>query len=471
LLAAAIASTFSAGAMAADPVISFNRLWTHSHADTVGQTSEIPAFDRKTNTLWVAGVVGVDVLDADTGNLVEHIDVSGYGSINSVAVHNGLAAFAIEASGDRRDAGVVVFYDTRTRALSGDVSSVTVGALPDMLAFTHDGSKLLVANEATPNPVADVAYASPDPAGSVSIIDMATRSVVATAGFDGVPMTGSNLRTNIGMDFEPEYIAIDEEGTMAFVTLQEANGVGVLDLVSNAFTEVIGLGLKDFSLPGNAIDPSHKDGKIELRAAAVKGLYQPDGIAAYTVRGQTYLVTANEGDTREDDGDKKRVKDAGLPGYPADLNQLNIATTDSTSGTDLVTFGARSFSIRDAAGNLVFDSGNVLDAEAIKRGIYDDGRSDDKGVEPEGVALLDIAGHTLAFVGLERTTRGAVAVFDITDPANASFVDMIVTDGDVAPEGLAAYQYRGNFYLAIANEVSNTTSLYSIERVLPIPAH
>ncbi len=121
-----------------------------------GRSRKFPRSTDKTSTIWVAGVVGVDVLDAAAGTLVEHIDVTGYGLVNSVAIHNGLAAFAIEAAPDRRLPGVVVFYDTRTRQPIGD--PVTVGALPDMLTFTHDGSKLLVANEATPNPVADTPY-------------------------------------------------------------------------------------------------------------------------------------------------------------------------------------------------------------------------------------------------------------------------------------------------------------------------
>lgn len=467
LLATAISLALSCSAAAAEPALSFSKLWSHAHTDA-GQFSEIPAFDKKTNTIWVAGVVGVDVLDASTGSLIKHIDVTPYGHVNSVAVHNGLAAFAIEATDDRRNAGMVVFYDTKTRELSDGENFVSVGSLPDMLTFTHDGSRLLVANEATPNAVADAPYVAPDPAGSVSIIDMATRSVIATPQFVGVAQSGSYLRTNTGMDFEPEYIAVNEDGTEAYVTLQEANGVAVLDLTSNEFTKVIGLGVKDFSLPGNSIDPNHKDGKIELRAVPVKGLYQPDSVAAYKWLDQTYLVMANEGDTREDDGDKKRVKDIpALVGYPADLKELNVSTVDSTSASDIVTFGARSFSIRDTDGNIVYDSGNILDAQAIARGIYDDGRSDDKGVEPEGVALIDIGGRTYAFIGLERTKKSAVAVFDITEPAKSSFVDMIVTDGDVSPEGMAAYMYRGNFYLAISNEVSNTTTLYSVDRVLP----
>lgn len=449
----------SGAAQAASPIGGFQFEWTASHA--TGVTSEIPAFDALTNTLWVAGVVGVDVLNAGTGSLIQHIDTTGFGFINSVAIHNGMAAMAFESSADRTANGQVVLFDTASRALASGTNQISVGALPDMLTFTADGSRLLVANEATPT-----IYGGFDPAGSVSIIDMGSRSVTATAGLAGVPTTGSGIRYP-GMDFEPEYITLNAAGTHAFVTLQEANAMGVLDLGTQQFTSVIGLGTKDFSLPGNEIDPSHKDGKIELRAADVKGFYQPDAVAAYEAGGQTYLVMANEGDTREDDGDKSRVKDSGLAGYPADLNQLNISTVDSTAG-DLYTFGGRSFSIRDTDGNLVFDSGNRLDAEAIARGIYDDGRSDDKGVEPEGVELLEIGGRMFAFVGLERTTKGAVAVYDITDPANASFVDMIVTDGDLAPEGMKAFFMDGTYYLAIANETSNTTSLYSINTA-PVP--
>lgn len=445
--------------------LSFDKVWTFNHiANSVpGQLSEIAAFDAATSALWVVGVVGVDVLDAATGALLQHIDTSAVGSANSVAIHNGLAAIAIESAADRTAPGTVQFYDTATRALASGVNSVQVGALPDMVTFTPAGDRLLVANEATPT-----TYGGFDPAGSVTIIDMSTRTVAATAGFAGVPQTGPDIRTQaiVGMDFEPEYIAVNSAGTRAFVTLQEANAVGVLDIATGSFTSVIGLGTKDFSQPGNEIDPNNRDSRIELRSADVRGLYQPDSIAAYEANGQTYVVMANEGDTREDDGDKERVKNLpALAGAPADLKELNVSTVDSTPG-DIVTFGGRSFSIRDEAGNIVFDSGSRLDAEAIARGIYDDGRSDDKGVEPEGVALKEIDGRVYAFIGLERTTTGAVAVYDITDPANSTFVDMIVTDGDVSPEGLATFTMGGKHYLAIANEVSGTTTLYAMA---PVP--
>ena len=470
MIAALVGALFIPTIASADTTFaSLAKEWTYSHALTgaAGQTAEISAFDSVTNSLWVAGIAGVDVLNATNGSLIQHIDTTSFGSINSVAIHNGVAAFAMEST-TRTDAGTIKFFDTTTRALSTGINSVTVGALPDMITFTKDGSKLLVANEASPT-----VYGNPavDPAGSVSIIDMSTRTVAATAGFSGVAQTGTNIRTNTGMDFEPEYITVNAAGTKAYVSLQEANAMGVLDLTTNTFSSVIGLGVKDFSAAGNFIDPNDRDyvsgssgpTKTVLRTSAVKGLYQPDGMAAYEANGQTLIVMANEGDTREDDGDKARAST--IAGTPTDIKRLNVSTTDSTTG-NLVTFGTRSFSIRDEAGNIVFDSGSQLDAKAIELGIYDDARSDDKGVEPEGVELMLIGDRTYAFIGLERTTKSAIAIYDVTDPANASFIDMIVTDGDIAPEGLEGFTMNGKHYLAIANEVSNTTSVYSLA---PVP--
>lgn len=459
----------------AQAATSFTKAWTFNHTTAAnGQTSEIVGYDSLTNSVWVAGLVGIDVLNAQTGAFISHIDTTAWGSTNSVAVHNGLAAVAIENSVDRSLPGVIKLFDTTTRQLASGTNSITVGSLPDMVTFTKDGSRLLVANEGTPNLIGSNpgSYASRDPAGSVSIIDVASRTVTATAGFTGVAVTGSNVRGSsvVGMDFEPEYIAVNSAGTKAYVTLQEANAVGVLDLQTHSFTKVIGLGTKDFAQPGSHMDPSDTDGKKELRSVNVKGLYQPDGIAMYSAGGQTYMVMANEGDTREDDADKKRVSavTALKNSSPADLQRLNISVPDSSAG-NLVTFGARSFSIRDENGNIVFDSGSQLDDEAIKRGIYDDARSDDKGVEPEGVTLLEIGGRTYAFIGLERTTKGAVAVYDITDPAYATFIDMLVTDGDLAPEGLTAFFANGQAYVAIANETSGTTTAYAIHSPVPEP--
>lgn len=462
--AACVGLMAAAGTPATAQSLTVSKVWTYEHT-TPGQVSEIPAYDPLTRTVWVAGVVGIDVLDAGTGALVGHIDVTGYGFVNSVAIRNGLAAVAVEASPDRRLPGKVLFFSTRTRALASGISEVSVGSLPDMLTFTPDGKRLLVANEATPNAVADTPYVQPDPAGSVSIIDVRRRTVVATAGLAGVPQYGLNVRNNSGMDFEPEYITVAPNGRQAYVTLQEGNAIGILDLGINAFTSIVGLGAKDFSLPGNEIDTVDNDATVLFQAVAAKGLYMPDSIASFRHRGQTFLVTANEGDFREDNADRS----AGSAfGGVAPLNRLRVVNTESSVG-NLFAAGARSFSIWTDTGAQVYDSGNTLDVEAHARGIYDDGRSRDKGVEPEGVAVHRIGERRYAFIGLERTLDSAVAIFDITNPYDVSFVDMIVTPGDRSPEGLAVFSHRGRHYLAVANETVGTgatgthTTLYRID--------
>lgn len=473
LLALTLASLLTPSISQAVPALSFTKEWTYQH----DIASEILSYDAVTNNIWVTGGTGVDILNLSTGLKTGYIDVTPFGSINSVDVYNGVAAFAIE-NDVRSENGFVQFYDTSSQDL---IKQVTVGALPDMVKFTADGSKLLVANEGTPDQYgAEIGSSSPqkfapaanDPAGTVSIIDTSSSNikdakVIATAGFDGVAQTGSHIRTDTGMDFEPEYIAINEEGTKAYVSLQEANAIGVLNLGTNQFDKVIGLGAKDFSTAGNEIDVSDKDGEIKFSSQNIKGLYMPDSIESYDVNGQTYIITANEGDFREDDGDAIRAKKLGSV---APLDRINVSSTDSTVD-DLYIPGARSFSIFDESGNLAFDSGNRLEVEAAKFGIYNDGRSDNKGVEPEGLAIIDLFDSTYAFIGLERTTKSAIAVYDITDPFNSLFLTMLISDDDLSPEGIEAFTTEGKAYLSFSNEKSNTTSLYSISvSAVPLPA-
>ncbi|WP_162910975.1 choice-of-anchor I family protein [Azohydromonas sediminis] len=454
-LAAACAFVASA-ALATD--VTVTRVWQSAHAvgGIPGQKAEIVAYDDRTDTLWVAGVVGVDVLDRATGQRLASIDVRHLGAVNSVAIHDGLAALAIENAIDRTQPGVVAFFDTRTRRQLG--APVAVGALPDMLTFTPNGRQLLVANEGTPNP-----GSADDPVGSVSIVDVRTRRVTtlpidaSIPGYETLRLFPDTLSP---YDPEPEYIAVDKTGQYAYVGLQEANGVAVLNLKARAFERIVPLGLKDFSLPGNELDPSDRpSGVIELVSASLSGLYQPDTLAAYEHKGRTYLVMANEGDAREDEADEARGSTLGATGV---LARTTLSSVDSVAGGPWVAFGGRSISIRDRAGRIVYDSGSLLDAEAIRLGIYDDTRSDNKGVEPEGLALLHVEGRVLAFVGLERTLKAAIAVFDITDPHAVEYLDMIVGEGDRSPEGLTAFRVGRRHYVAIAHEVSDTTSLYEV---------
>lgn len=480
--ATAIALLQAPLASAAD--VSVERVWRYAHqVTTPGQKSEIVAYDALTDTLWVAGTTGVDVLSRVSGQQVANINVGHFGAVNSVAIFEGLAALAIENTTDRTLPGVVVFFDTATRQQVG--APVSVGSLPDMLTFTPDGTRVLVANEGTPNPRPTPAgLSSADPVGSVSVIDLATRSATTLPITAAIPGYGTlRLFQSAGLptqpasysayDPEPEYIAVDKTGKFAYVGLQEANGIAVLNLQTLAFERIHSLGQKDFNEDGNEIDPSDQfpAGAERFVKVPVKGLYQPDTIASYEHKGRTYLVMANEGDARDNGGGDSEDERRGSAGSGAAeyvpegtlLSRLILSNVDSVKGGPLVKFGAHSFSIRDSDGNIVFDSGSSLDREAARLGIYDDGRSDNKGVEPEGVALLEIQGRVLAFIGLERTTKSAFAVFDITDPKAVSYIDMIVSDGDVSVEGLTAFKVGSRYYLATANEVSDSTSLFEVK--------
>jgi hypothetical protein len=493
--AVALATAALSGTAVRAADVGMNRIWQFDHklaGAIAGQKAEIVAYDAQTDTLWVAGTVGVDVLDRASGQRVAQIDVRHFGAVNSVAIHEGLAALAIENTTDRALPGLVVFVDTHTRAQAGQ--PVPVGSLPDMLTFTPDGQRVLVANEGTPLARALVedangnfvpAPGSPcpvDPPGGVSMIDVVTRAVITWPLSPSIPGYNTlRLFPAVGTlptqpaafcpyGPEPEYIAVDKTGKKAYVSLQEANGIAVLDLQTQRFERIYNLGLKDFSLPGNQIDPNDRDNRIELRSVPVFGLYQPDTIATYEHRGRSYLVMANEGDARdngEGESEDERRGGAGSSSIEltsdADLARIALSNIDSARGGPLVKFGGHSFSIRTPDGRIVYDSGSLLDREAIRLGLYDDARSDNKGVEPEGLALLHIEGRVLAFIGLERTLKAAIAVFDITDPSQVQYVDMIVGDGDLSPEGLVAFKAGSRYYVAVAHEVSDTTSLYEIK--------
>ncbi|MCQ8103503.1 choice-of-anchor I family protein [Methylomonas sp. SURF-2] len=510
-IALAIAAALASGSASAAGGFNWNLEWTFNHTAANGSKamgSEIVAFDAANDRLWVAGtdanganlgLGGIDILDM-SGNLLQSIDTSSLGGINSVALGNGLAAIALTAP-IKTDPGLVRFYDAGNYNVLQDV---TVGANPDAVTFTPNGGKLLVANEGEPSSY--LVGPSGDPLGSVSIIDTATFNV-QTASFEafnaqadtlkaaGVRLTGPNA--SVAQDLEPEYIAVSKDGTTAMVTLQEANSVAIVDIESASVTAIKALGLKDHSLPGNGLDVSDRDGagnnplNGNIQNWNVQGMYMPDGIAGFEKSGKQYYVIANEGDSRADwpgGNDELRLgsavidaalNDAMTLAHGADwqtnndkLNRLTVSTSGDLDGDGdldaIHVFGGRSFSILDAAGTMLFDSGNQLEQiiMAFYPQLWDDTRSDNKGPEPESAVVGQVNGRDLLFLGLERSN--AVMVWDLTDLANITFLDMLFTAGDISPEGLSFFSNASGHYLAVANEVSGTTSLYKVSAV-PVP--
>jgi hypothetical protein len=464
------------------------------------ERAEIAAYDPATRRIFSINptLTRVDVLDiSDPSDPTLTFTIPLGGRPNSVALHEGVVAVAVE-NAVKTDPGFVKFFDTDGTLLS----TVTVGALPDMVIFTPNGRRLLVANEGEPNDAYTV-----DPEGSVSIIDMTVgagnlaQADVTTATFnDSIPKTNtSSIRkygpgATLAQDLEPEYIAVSHDSKTAWVTLQENNAMAVLDVEAGVFTQLVGLGFKDHNQDGNGLDVSDLDGGINIANWPVFGIYQPDAIESYRVRGETYLVMVNEGDTRAFTGFNEEVRvgsgsyvldpttfpNAAILKQNANLGRLTV--TNATGDTDgdgdfdqILVPGGRSFSIRTAGGELVFDSGDDFEritaaqvpASFNSNGTFAtfDSRSDNKGPEPEGVVLGKAFGRTYAFIGLERTA--GVLVYDVSDPFNPTFVQYVNTSpDDISPEGLLFIKEddspNGKPLLVVSHEISSTTTIFEI---------
>lgn len=492
---------------------------THVGSYTTGifdeGATEIAAFDPLTARVFsVNGFTGsVDVLDFSNPTnptFLFTLDVTPWGAgANHVAVADGVVVAGVEAD-DKQQPGRVVFFES-----AGDcayLNDVACGALPDMLLVTPDGQTVLVACEGEP----DDDYLV-DPEGSVTIVDLsagvmaAVSTEVSFAVFNdqidalraaGVRIYGPGA--TVAQDLEPEYIAHDPATGLAYVSCQENNALVVVDVATATALDVLPLGFKEHSLPGNGLDASDRDDMINIANWPVLGMYQPDAMASYTVDGQFYLITANEGDSRDYDGysEEERIKNLDLDpvAFPdaeylqadENLGRLGSTTADGDIDGDgdvdvLYANGARSFSIWDAAGNLVFDSGDALEQMLAtllptefnsandENGSFDS-RSDAKGPEPEGVAVIELDGTWYAVIGMERV--GGIFLYDVTDPAAPVFLEYVNTRdfsgdpeggtaGGLGPEGILIISREdspeGQAFVLVSNEVSGSIDVFLLD--------
>nr|WP_320012898.1 hypothetical protein [uncultured Desulfobulbus sp.] len=400
--------------------------------------------------------------------------------------------------------------------------SANVGALPDMVKFLPSGN-IICANEG--EPADDYAV---DPKGSISIVKInRNRSNyienVSTLYFDNINIP-QGVRIKPGAspaeDLEPEYIAVSEDGSRAWVTLQENNALAIVDIQREKIIGIKELGIKTF----DRVDIDSKDGaQVSPPPKNIYALYQPDTVATYRVGGKDYIVTANEGDDREYEAwvdyekasklSKKSKFSAQLQRDILDIKGKkklrvlrDLGKNSEGTYTQLYLTGGRSFSIWDGEGNLIFDSGSEfeeylsrhypdnfntrvddtkdpdeiaeLDKDGIayemigKRAYYWEGvdaRSQKKGCEPEALALAQINNRVYAYIGLEK--QGGFFTYDITNPKHPKMIDYFndidysalpSKAGDLAPEGTVTFVQDGQHYLAVANELSGTVATYRL---------
>lgn len=367
---------------------------------------------------------------------------------------------------DYATAGIVAVFDCKDDGSLENPQYFTVGVQPDMVTFA-DNDTILSADEGEPRN--GFGTDTQDPKGSVSVISLTgkTSQQVYFNGFTAEELTAKNIligKVNGEIlspeaDLEPEYIAVSSDGKTAYVSLQEANAVAVLNIAEKKFTGIYSVGFEDYSqVP---VDINSKDTQYEAKIYAdIVGARMPDGIALYENAGKTYLVTANEGDSRvwaekTPNEYSNETKDATITGKKITfLDPEKCAGLPNDKENEKVLYGGRSFTIFEVNAdglNEVYDSKDDFEritAEYIpdhfncsNDNIDKDDRSGKKGPEPENVTIGTVNGKTYAFIAIERI--GGIMVYDITDPAKAEFVNYINSrefaseiQGDVSPEGL-----------------------------------
>ncbi|MFE5320320.1 choice-of-anchor I family protein [Paenibacillus sp. NPDC056579] len=375
------------------------------------------------------------------------------------------------------------------------------GVQPDMIKSTPGGRYVLTANEGEPRDLGK------DPEGGITIVDTTTDTVThvkfndpsviadnvhirGASDSEGI-IRGSGTKADAIKDLEPEFITLSADSTKAYVSLQEANSIAVVDIASKKVTAVKGLGLKDLNDPNNALDLV-SDSSVKLQNVPFYGMFMPDGITTYTVNGKTYLLTANEGDVTEWPGleNGSTIKDMKALLDPASAAAQFIGTSTtydkvevaSDMGNDSIyLYGGRSFSVWDAdTMQLVYDSGSDFETITSQRlpnyfnasnsNATKDSRSTKKGPEPEDIKVGKVGTKQFAFVGLERV--GGIMTYDITDPERPVFANYINTRDFVnllpnsAPEGLefipAPQSPTGLPLLLVANEVGGEVTVLQL---------
>lgn len=473
--------------------------------------SEISAYDTASKRIFVtcsSGLQVVDISDPATPTLLTTVTFTEApislpaSDVTSVDCFNGTLAVALP-NPDKSIRGYVVFLNAADGSYLGKAQ---VGYHPDQVTFTPDGRHVLTSDEG------EVLPDGTDPTqGTVSIIDVtsgfnsptamladftaydAQAAALKAAGVRIFEVSPGVLKLP-SLDFEPEYLAVSADSRKAMVTLQEANAVAILDIATATFTSVMPLGEKDFSTL--LADFSDRDGPgdtalINLTTGnPVFGMYMPDTIASFKVGLQTYYVIANEGDDRNDFLPTPESTTVGNGAYILDpevfpnaaelktnarLGRLTVSNapglrgdTDGDGDIDrILMYGGRSFSILDSTGAMIYDSGDDIEKTLASIGdpLFDDGRSDNKGPEPEGVKIGVIDGRTYAFIGLER--HRSVIIYDVTDPANVTQAGLVSFPEDLNPEGItfisAKNSPNGIPMIATTNESSNTLTLFTVE--------
>jgi hypothetical protein len=467
----------------------------------------------------------IDISDPRHPVAVGAIDVSAYGDEpQAVAIHGGILAVTVVTHDRPEIPGAVLLFNVDGIRVADPIALTD----PNKAEFSHDGRTLVVTQSG-------FAGDDLDPESGVAVVAMGgvpwdacrfdvgrcrlepTATLIDFRGLDdevaALQARGVRLYVpgaSVAQELEIEGLALSPDSRHAYVTFARANAIGRIDLRTLELVDIVAAGTRDHSRPGNGCDCSDRDGP-RVALWPVRSFSQPDGIAVYEHRGEEYLVMANEGDPRS--FERRRVRDLTLDpsAFPeagelqsdARLGRLEVTEAQGDIDGDgdfdeLWMLGSRSFSIRTPDGALVYDSGDDMEqitaaslpehhnaAADDNRG---DVRSDDRGPEPEHLAIGRVGLRTYAFITSEHI--GGVYIYDITDPFNPRFQQYInnrnfavapgevcgerggpalatcAEAGDLEPEGVtfvaAALSPTGRPMLLVNHELSDSVTIYDL---------
>ncbi|XP_070192207.1 mesenchyme-specific cell surface glycoprotein-like isoform X2 [Littorina saxatilis] len=419
------------------------------------------AFEPKGKVIYGVGKDIIHIIGAsDAMNLasVDYVIVPNL-ELTDVEVCDDAVFISYRNDSNRQRGGVLVYqrYDPLTKQMEL-LHDIPMGSLPDMVYPTKDCT-LVVAIENEGFIENGQFY---DPPGGVGIVRFPSGiqakpevKMLNFTAFDeqfsqlsekGVRWVFRGNNNNFSDNIEPEYIAFNADYSTAYIALQENNAIAVVDMATDNITAIHGLGFKKWG----ELDPSDRDGGINMKTWPVYGMYQPDSILCVRWNDQDYIITANEGDAQEygapvnfaEETRGKNIDRANISSNvsndlkealqdDAKLGRLTISSVDGKNAEGkferFYTYGARSFSIWRASDmERVYDSGSELEQKVatFRPDIFNsntvdtrylnetvDTRSDNKGPETESLAAGELDDHLLIFVGNERGS--SIAVYSV----------------------------------------------------------
>jgi hypothetical protein len=342
---------------------------------------------------------------------VAAITINGEPTSVAVTRDGRYALVTVDAAAGAQDQLLVVALLDRTVK-----AAINLGGQPDSVAVSPSGRYAAIAIENERDESLNSGRMPQLPGGFLTIVDLAGEPAQWTT--RNVSLV--NLAARFPEDPEPEFVDINA-ADQAAVTLQENSHVVIVDLVAGTVINHWPAGTTT-----HAADTVNNN-NVSFTNTLTDAPREPDAIA-WTPGGR--LITANEGD------------------YTVNLAAGQFA-------------GGRDFTVFNVNGGVVFEPGAAYELQAVRHGHYPEGRSRNKGTEPEGVEVGTYQGTTFAFVGSER--GHFVAVYSLADETQPKFRQLLPTGN--GPEGLLAIPQRNLF--VTSNENDGTLSIFALQHPNP----